>query len=484
VSARDDLERLWATRDSVGDGGREAERALLAGLHQDAELRRALAADDRLDGLLRGLGATSGDGEAFAQRTLAALAIEEDGARLAARVLERFDRSAVEGHARGPLGPGGGGGGGRGRPTLRPRAAAWAMAAAAGAVLALVGLRDRSGPERAPASADRAARAPGPAGRAPPANEKPPAGLRALRPGDELFAEAGERAAGWLGPGATLTAQGPARLRVEAPEPARGTAPPRVRVGQGAVTFDLTAEAPGLVVSLPDLQAVAGPGPVRFSAEARPEGGHLRVETGAVRARGPRYAADVRAGQVAVVRFDDLNVRDPVEPAPGQTPGDTVLSFDFETPPAAELRGGRLTRCPPGASGGSCAVGTRYSRRFARSLGVQIVAREASLFRYDPDLVISFDYWIGAWAGERAPRFTVGLYPAPGGRLHETMLEPPHPQPARWVTVHVRLSDVVLDGRARLEPGTEVRVLRFGTDYAVQDLVYIDNVRVWRPAPR
>jgi hypothetical protein len=479
VKGRRTLERLWATLDPEARDAAATAELLRMGAHQDVELRRVLVEDERLDGMLLALGRAGRTEDAFSAATCAALDLEEDGQRFVARVVARLDGPAERAT-----------GGPRDRLRVSLRSVGLAVATALCAAAAMFVLRDWRGPEPAlrltgVEGASRSELPPGTRGR-PQGIPPRAASWPLLPPGSQLAPVAGAQAFGRLADGIELTAAGPARVDVTPAPTIDSGGRAYVNVVYGTVSVRLTDTARGVVLAFPVVQAIVDSGPAEFSADVKPEGSYVRVETGLVKVRGPRSTLEVSGGQLAIARADDVSIRRPFEPRPGQ-PGETILAYDFEKPLQVKLGGGHVTRCPPPIREGLCLTGTRYDPRFPRSFGIRIVAPGDSLFRYDPDLIVSFDYWIGAWTGDRKPRFTVGLQAAldvPGTMkgLYEAELEPPHPHPARWVTAHVPISDMRFDGRLELTPAAGVRIMRFVTDYAVQDVFYIDNVRVWRPS--
>jgi hypothetical protein len=172
----------------------------------------------------------------------------------------------------------------------------------------------------------------------------------------------------------------------------------------------------------------------------------------------------------------------PIDPA-SLADAEVVAAWDFEDGAAPKLVGGRLVEGPPRRGNRYCLQGTQYHPKFRRSLGVQIDGREGGLFPYDDDLIVVFDYWLGAWLGDKPPRLTVGFYDLGERKLTESLIR--EPRPATWTTVAVRFSDMRHhQGGGTGRPGDTIGVLRFVSDHGVQDIFFIDNVRVVRLSPR
>jgi hypothetical protein len=188
-----------------------------------------------------------------------------------------------------------------------------------------------------------------------------------------------------------------------------------------------------------------------------------------------------RPGALATVAVKPAAVPAPsVVPAPLPSPppaGEVVYRFEGRAP---KLIGHTPDRCPPrpGGDGRHCVAGVLFSERL-RSLTVRLGDKHG-LFAYADDQVLVFDYWIGAWTGERAPRFEVTLRALhrPGADFKFRVNDP---RPAVWQTAVVPLGDL-RDSKAgpddRLHPGDRVVLMKFVTDSGTQDVLYVDDLRV------
>lgn len=203
--------------------------------------------------------------------------------------------------------------------------------------------------------------------------------------------------------------------------------------------------------------------------------------TPATSAPGPATGPSGQAPPLPYAGAPNRRHADAMPAAPAGTP---VFAFSHGGGVPKKLVARAGERCPPrpGFDSDRCLAAVLFDERL-RALSVRL-GDDDGLFRFSDDLVLVFDYWIGAWVGDRAPRLDVTLRVKGLPRTDYSFFVE-HPRPATWQRAVIPLRDL----RNTKPPGSDERpgagerivLIKLVTDSGTQDVLYVDGLRVLRP---
>lgn len=232
------------------------------------------------------------------------------------------------------------------------------------------------------------------------------------------------------------------------------------------------------------------PGSVAVAVPARPVDAHAMV-TGALPAAamplsgaGRDLFARLFAGESAIALAEVPVALDAI--------GDTLVTIDENT------RGPRVEgTAARGPLGREALAGVVFNPT-QDSFGVR-AWNAAGFFRHGDDVFVSFVYWMGQWSSPVPPRLVFGVRDEDLGDEFELAL--PDPVPVQWTTVVLRLADLgqpfrrdqggrILDERwkrkllpPRMQPGDRITMLKVRVEGVRQDVIFVDDLRVFRLVP-
>lgn len=159
--------------------------------------------------------------------------------------------------------------------------------------------------------------------------------------------------------------------------------------------------------------------------------------------------------------------------------------FDLMAEARRVLTGGRMAGCPPGAGVRLCFAGQRFSRGWPDVLGLQATDHAEGLFTYEPDLLLTFDYWLGESTTGRVPEVTSLYYLRGAGPNRGYGDHGLQAVRGRWGHATVPLDtcrNEIDDGPG--PPGSRVDAFHVAGRYMTEDVIFFANVRIVRGARR
>jgi hypothetical protein len=369
-------------------------------------------------------------------------------------------------------------------------------------------------PAAAPAAGDDAALTPAPARAARPVRlafqgpgavlrsgvRLPPEARGGLEPGDVVELPSGSRVELLFDGGARVRVRAPerrARVRAEGAGAGRGLR--GLHLDEGELAMDLPAQADTRALDLTTAQArVLASGSARV--ELRVVHAMTRVEVVRGSASVTRAAdgevLDLEAGQFALVSpEEDLRPRDvpdrlratPADPVLLADPrGTALMRFDFED--GRVPRGfveGAVAPGPPREGSKTSLAGTLYDLG-GRTNTVRMLASSGALFRFAPDLVLSFRYWLGADARDLGAQVKHrAVYQGEPGEqnfaihIRDIVRE-------EWARATIRLVDMkpqMTDRQRQMKTGEEIIALTIWGGERGKGPLYVDDVEILQFPP-
>ena len=208
----------------------------------------------------------------------------------------------------------------------------------------------------------------------------------------------------------------------------------------------------------------------------------LEVVKGKVRLTNPdKKSVDVDAGHFAVAASGaELSARPiaaPVTPPDANPPEpsrEMALTFDFESGvPPVNLQDGEVVQGPKRAGNRFCARGIAKRQGGASKKEIWLEKKGATLFVYNPDLQLSFDYWV---TGSDA--ISLSCFDSTQENSKEMVLS--NVTQNKWTHVSIRLSELKNSGKTFTSNDIVMNLLIAVFGNQASEL-YIDNIEVSRP---